>query len=550
MALPVPAELWQHALGFLPSEDLVPASRVSRTFAELVSRILLLQADCADLQRDELSLPPRAVCGLAIHTPVSTLPASSLAVTVGDRGEIVRQIRAVRWLVGIAPNLHRLSIEFTYDPFLVPQETRRKILDDTCYMLSALATRAGGPVVVVVAGQILNCRAEDILRWRLDISEYHNPRTWLGWSLHEGRPYDYLGYRDVAWKALPRIRSLHSVSLQLVPGPSPFSLIVLNAADIGRLHLGGNHSALQPSLAAIIQHLRLPELRSIRIYSENIPPSILSSFLSAHKKLQILDYHPNPRDRWMKLASPLASRSLLEPAGIAHPELRSIYLGGYWLNSDYGHILPALALSPKLILVSIVYGTGMRGARAHELIADLRGLASRPADLGLTLGFNEYSPWAWDIHGQYARLREKYPRAFGDGVEPAFWTTSPAALEVASLLTCVKAAWGAVRSYAGARELLPWLGRIPASSLRRLGFSSILKDVGIEKLQLAEDGQWVFQRKRKRAKFAGRKRASEQEPLDLHTETMRFIREVGQRLPQLVHSRIVERQGIAFHYFW
>ncbi|KAF7312811.1 hypothetical protein MKEN_00964500 [Mycena kentingensis (nom. inval.)] len=538
----LPPEVWECILSLVESsEDLRAASGVCHAFAELVGSIQLARSGLrqTDLDRDKLELSADALGGLATHIPVATLGAKSLSASVGVREEMTRQVRTMRQLVETAPALRNLTISFMQDTFLAPPSIRETVMNDLCSTLGALAARVSGPVVVVVAGEIINCRAKDILRWRLHRSEYHPTWTYMGHLLSERCEHIYLEYRDVVWKSMPKLRSLHSVSIQLIDSKDVpcFSLLVLNASDMVMLRLGGNYRALKPSLDAVVQRLRLPELRVLRLYSESIYPAVLTGFLLAHTKLEVLLFDPVLRDRWFTIShrSVWASRLIANRLPQGHPSLKSVHIWGYLMRASLGHLVPALVQSPRLRHLRIVFPSSMGPDRARELLADLASIAHRPAAAGsaFVLNLSEHLPYTWDVVSQYARSRYR---------EEEFWAASPAALAIAPTLTCVTSVWLTIASsygYARGRRMLPWLALLP--SLRFFSVRFDLENMGVNGVTL-HNGRVVDYAWKPliSARSRGRRLA----------DVVMFFEEKAVLLPLLVNLRTGASHDYVYHDFW
>ncbi|KAF7318538.1 hypothetical protein HMN09_00363900 [Mycena chlorophos] len=494
----LPTEIWEHVFSFLSLEASEPSvlsyAPTCRTFCHLASRLQLSRNGFSPetLLQERVDFSGAELSALAYHTPPDfNLAAKEMRCVLAEREEMMRGTRALRSVVSSTRELRSLEIEFELDPFLAPREggIRETIFECVSGALADLASRVDGPTFVVLTGEIFSCRPADILQWKLHDFRYHPALPWLA-RRQNPQPTEYptdfrrSTYHDGSFGSLPTLRQLHSLSLTLVD--DKFSILMLNPADmiyfrLGRWHSGG-HPAVEPYVPGLLRRLQLPELRALCVYGESIDASALTQFLSAHDKLEMLDYHAPAKD-WWKRTSPDPTRSLLESQSITHPELSTIRLCTAHFRTTAGHILPDLVKSPKLSFVEILFSATTRGERAAQMLVDIQSLGNRPVGLGyrtITLNLVDSETFGWDFkgHGQTLRrrLRRRLPHGAVDIKQPPseedlFWALTTTALSLAPTLQCVSTVWVAPLTYNTARRMLPWLGLLPALTHLSFGFT-------------------------------------------------------------------------------
>ncbi|KAJ7040540.1 hypothetical protein C8F04DRAFT_1082616 [Mycena alexandri] len=172
----LPMELWYIIIRQITDKDLLRASAVCSAFnAFAISEYLA---------RNNISTAAKEISGPAyiIHPlQLSCIPLPVEHLVCHFRPyDVRRDLLSLQWFVPRAQSLRDLELSFAGSLLHAHRNDRipvrysaRELMGIFCRVLSGMASKAAGPVVVVGQFAMFVCRAEEIAGWRLDA--LHDP---------------------------------------------------------------------------------------------------------------------------------------------------------------------------------------------------------------------------------------------------------------------------------------------------------------------------------------------------------------------------------------
>ncbi|KAJ7052939.1 hypothetical protein C8F01DRAFT_562438 [Mycena amicta] len=462
-----PTELWEHILGYIdPDSALLALAGVSHDFRELCVTICFRRNGLSsDLSGPNLHIPTTMIHAFSLLAASrhGTLPVQRLFYEVKHSREAQLIQSAIRHL----PALHNLRMAFSYPALRIGTPQERPALSTLCTLISEMASRQKGPVMVILANQIFTCRAKDVAKWRLDRFEYNPPLlSRLRWRLGLSHSSTRSALALVPTKTCTYngdIRPVHKLTflsdahLTLVdpPGRAPLSLLTFNSTTIRAFWVGHSKTEstlaeLNPYLSDILPHLSLPVLVYLYLHLDTVTvlPSALRTFLVNHPGITRIEYYgarrPSASSETLLFTPPLAmpSLSFLHTAAAGgHPTTR---------------LVPALINSPLLCRLSFaVQGYASANSDPAPLFSDLRCIAAC-GRTGLTLQLSMLE--RVDGRTVHSRTSEDIP----------FWTDSKDAKDTARAFASADTSTlenvvFIAESTQAARHILPWVALLRAA---------------------------------------------------------------------------------------
>lgn len=355
----LPVELWDGILHEFSDENLLRAAAVCRVFNALCISVYLA--------RNKI---PALTASADIQIPAHILPALQLSCTPLPKKRLVcvfwnfgipQHLAALRDVVRRSSTLIELTLKFDHDLFgahkfdyTIPGaiRSRRGVMHALCAVLSAMAVKAPGPVVVVSDSIFFIGRAEDVAGWRLGETvppaDHRAParafwtrmKRTLRAELPGPMPRTIPSPDGETTKEMV-VTNMHSATVyshQNAGGSlDPYTLIIFNIDYLTSLYL--SHVPLSGAqLSAILPTFEFPALIRVMI-ADGIDPSVLGEFLLRHPRLETFGFETVSRKE------PEHS-SLISPP-IAHPNLNEIRAIGV---DNINRAIACLHLSPRLDL--------------------------------------------------------------------------------------------------------------------------------------------------------------------------------------------------------
>ncbi|KAJ7733334.1 hypothetical protein B0H16DRAFT_1579832, partial [Mycena metata] len=236
------------------------------------------------------------------------------------------------------------------------------------------------------------------------------------------------------------------------PEVGPYTILIFNMPFLTQLALNTRViSAAQ--LNALLRHLTLPALETLRLKTPGIDPMVLGKFLLRHTKLQDLQL-----DFWAATRFELSS--LVSPA-IAHPTLTEIEVFGAVRAENICFTIECLYLSPLLATFNF-----------SVLHFDLTGL--NPA-------FSLIAQRALDAHLSLTIDDDAYEFIPG--------TLAEETVSIAQNLYCLRSVSINCYSTHIALRVLPWLALFP--TLLKVRFGRLIGWQGAQRQDvLQSEGEW------------------------------------------------------------
>ncbi|KAJ7205264.1 hypothetical protein GGX14DRAFT_458864 [Mycena pura] len=460
----LPFELWERIFSLALPDDLLILARVCLVFRDIGIRIHLRRHGLIEdtFAQTQLHLTSHILRALALQLPTKSFPAHQLVCQVEKPG-MYGQLRCVRDIVARSRGLVELSINFGYDLFLLGA-SREAVMRMFCSIISLLAGRIRGPLVVLSPFHTFTCRPQDVADWKLHQFQFNYPsslRRLVSAPFRHGmfRDKATTGYLDTKTQyhtghigRVAKLTQMRSATLRLVrknesaPYP-PCSILTLDADDIGHFSPGiwssGRERSLARYLGTLLCNMRTPRVTALYLRTDSIDPTLVRRFLADNPAITVVEYHPCHRER-------RAPHMVMDPP-LAHPGVTTLHTharGNSAGNYCMGRFLSGLITSPNLRTVGFHFtGLGPYARDAAGLLSDLRCLAAR-GPTGVCLEF-QLSAHIYDNHIPFAR-------------EGAFWTRSHDARAVAGVLTCVRRIHVWASSLQGARLMLEWVALLPS----------------------------------------------------------------------------------------
>ncbi|KAJ7877488.1 hypothetical protein B0H13DRAFT_979517 [Mycena leptocephala] len=459
----LPIELWEAILQLVLSDkDLLRISTVCAAFNVLCIHIVLSRNEYSEeiFSAPSLVVPPQLLG--AFHLSFRTFPFRQFECHLGPAqlrqdlafvGEIIRRSKELRELT---LTFHRDLFSIDPDEFSIdPDEA---LFTTLCSGLSDIATRMSGPVMIISGPHIFSCRRQDIAKWNLHLFEFNGAlglhglilRVRRALKLKESPPpsesfWTQIRLHDGRIGLVPVLKKLHSATVQSIfhaRGPLRFfTILTFNASSTTYLYLDQNKYPATIStdeLSALIIHISLPALHTLKVSIDTIDPAALGQFLMNHAFLRHLEY-TGRGDRF-------AQRPLIHPP-IAHPRLSTISTVAVG-NHSLGRAISGLDTSPRLHTFSFTFSSSESTTNLAGLIQDLRRISLRTNDTELDIVL-------WEPMKK-RRAQE-------------FWATSEEVCDVARRLHCIRTVDLSCWSVDVGVRMFPWLALIPAVLNIRFG---------------------------------------------------------------------------------
>ncbi|KAJ7018037.1 hypothetical protein C8F04DRAFT_1199605 [Mycena alexandri] len=388
----LPIELWYTIIRQITDKDLLRASAVCSTFNAFAISEYLARHDIFTAAK-EISGPAYIIHPLQL----SCLPPPVEHLVCHFRPyDVHRDLLSLQWFVPRAQSLRDLELSFTgsllhaHRNDRIPVEySARELMGIFCRVLSGMASKAAGPVVMLGQFAMFMSRAEEIAGWRLDALQF-NPlpeRNTLVARIRGiwGGPSTTITLRTTeqmsGTKPEPLTReqvleNLRTVNVWVHNAPGvDYTMLVFNISSITLVDLNDSPIA-DEQLAAVLQDLTLPYLETLSISRSGIDPTALGSFLARQPRLQhFTSFTQNP-------SSPLISLPL------AHPTLVNMKAVG---TENICLAMDALHLSPLLETFRFSYTHNVSSSLSN-LTPAFRLLSQRSSNAHLELTIHESSP--------------------------------------------------------------------------------------------------------------------------------------------------------------
>ncbi|KAJ7018032.1 hypothetical protein C8F04DRAFT_1330281 [Mycena alexandri] len=388
----LPVELWYTIIREITDKDLLRVSAVCSTFnAFAISEYLA---------RHDISTAAKEITGPAyiIHPlQLSCIPLPVEHLVCHFRPyNIRRDLLSLQRFVPRAQHLRDLELSFAGSLLhahcndRIPVEySARELMSIFCRVLSGMASKAAGPVVVVGQFAMFVCRAEEIAGWRLDGLQFSplSERNTLMAKIRgiAGGPSTTITLRTTVQMSgtqpepLTReqvLENLRTVNVWVHNAPGvDYTMLVFNISSITLLDL--NDSPIpDEQLAAVLRDLTLPCLETLSISRSGIDPTALGGFLAQQPRLR----HFTSFAR--KPSSPLISSPL------SHPTLINMKAVG---TENICLAMDALHLSPLLETFMFSYTHNVSSSLSN-LTPAFRLLSQRSSNAHLELTVSESSP--------------------------------------------------------------------------------------------------------------------------------------------------------------
>ncbi|KAJ7718938.1 hypothetical protein B0H16DRAFT_1608145 [Mycena metata] len=388
----LPMELWDIIIREITDEDLLRASAVCSAFnAFAISEYLA---------RNNISTSAKEISGPAylIHPlQLSCVPLPVEHLVCHFRHfDVRRDLLSLQHFIPRAQSLRDLELSFggsllrAHRNDRIPVEySSRELMGIFSRVLSGMASKAAGPVVVVDQFAMAMCRAEEIAQWRLQLNPAFERKA-LTTRIRGALV-------TIGLRTKPRIagtpqfdplmreqtlKDLRTVNIWVHDAPGVnCTMLIFNIPYIRRLDLTDSPVS-DEQLTAVLWNLTLPSLEILNISRSGVDPTALRSFLARHPGLQqFTSLAPKP-------SSPLISSPL------AHPQFSRIEATG---TENICLAMDALHLSP-LLNTFVFIPTRDAASSLNSLIPAFRLLSQRSLDahLELTIFESPSSPSSLD----------------------------------------------------------------------------------------------------------------------------------------------------------
>ncbi|KAJ7035804.1 hypothetical protein C8F04DRAFT_1394598 [Mycena alexandri] len=320
----------------------------------------------------------------------------------------------------------------------------RSLLTTFRDVLSVLAHRTPGPVIVVAEKFIHKLQPKDILHWQLrDWEEAYGRlgryRSKIGFS---AKKYSYF---SIPLRGHPsnsfQLGHIHTVNVRSIRTQSEtLSHFTLMAFPTSILRLAPTEALPAAALSTILPHIIAPYLRLLNFFTDAIDPAALSEFVGRHKGITDIRFNRDADDGW----SFTKAKILCRPP-IILPRLTTLEASDGFRLVD---LLDAFD-SPSVSTLGI---SSPRQTAAHivglKLALRRISLRARPTTLVLSLYVVQ-----WRRRAATIPIDEEEQTIVG----------------TAYCIECVRLLNS---TFHEARRLLPWLAMLPA--LRRVEFGSVI----------------------------------------------------------------------------
>ncbi|KAJ7038969.1 hypothetical protein C8F04DRAFT_1088103 [Mycena alexandri] len=384
----LPMELWDIIIREITDKDLLRASAVCSAFNAFAISEYLARNNASPAAKN-ISGPAYIIHPLQLSCV--PLPVEHL-VCHFRHYDVRRDLLSLQRFVPRAQSLRDLELSFggsllhAHRHDRIPAEySVRELMGIFCRVLSGMASKAAGPVVVVGQFAMFVCCAEEIAGWRLDALQFNplSERKALTAKIRglSGGPSTTITLRMSGTQPEPLTReqvlkNLRTVNVWVHDAPGvDYTILVFNISSITLLDL--NESPIpDEQLAVVLRDLTLPYLEMLSISRSGIDPTALGGFLARQARLrQLTSFAQKP-------SSPLISSPL------AHPTLNRIEATG---TENICLAMDALYLSPLLDTFMFSYKHGVSSSLSN-LTPAFRLLSQRSSTAHLELTIYESSP--------------------------------------------------------------------------------------------------------------------------------------------------------------
>ncbi|KAJ7072882.1 hypothetical protein C8F01DRAFT_1105586 [Mycena amicta] len=452
----LPPELWEAVfIRVHISEYLLGLAKVCVAFSELCVRAFLKREGIPlqDLIHGRVTLSYSLLRVLALYSRSHILPATRIECVVDSVGTGMFLLDCLDRILQRSPQLQRMTVSFGMNLFWIPAVNQGEIAHvfrSLAALLSRMAMRLSGPVVVQSPTTGFTCRPLDIAAWELHRFRFNpRPESWIkrlmspedgaGWDIQPPPLSVETRLHNGGYVTVRPLAEVVSFDLQLVvDAPQPVSLLVFNAANIILMSLKSKLPLYEP----VLLHARFPVLRKLSVHSSFVDPHALHRFLVNHPLLAALEL----LDDSERVQRPLMinSDTLVDPP-LAHPGLKEVRAAAR--SYGFGSLLSALGTSPALEDIIFSVEPFPSPSQTAALIRELRVLSSRQLpDGGLALHLL--------LGGSGSESARRVPTGS--------WAQNPDVLSLASQTHCVQVVHITQSSVDTARTMLPWLAAFPA----------------------------------------------------------------------------------------
>ncbi|KAJ7673817.1 hypothetical protein DFH06DRAFT_1318941 [Mycena polygramma] len=410
-----PIELWENIFHHLSSdEDLLRIAPVCKAFCILYIRIFLPRHNYSNSVFSSTNITVAAPVLAAFHLSFRTFPLRKLGCYLGPL-KLRRDFGFIQEIIHRSRHLTQLHLHFHDDLFRVPQDepSSEEVMSRFCAVLSDMANRVEGPVIVVSRGHIFSCRQQDIAGWKLHLGQFNDAsrlsirarRALYASETSPTSPCTRIRFHDGKWHQVKALTKLHSATIRSITEGSllmpTFTTLIFDMDAIKCLSLGRPDlwirgppdyfdlpfkTLMGPELDAALLHLSFLRLRTLRIHTDTISPAALGQFLLNIPRLQDLEcwgHHDEELD---------SHRALVDPP-ITHPGLQKITTNSRML----GRVIRGLDTSPLVHTFRFIFPLCPTDATMAGFLVDLAKISWRTQDTTLDITF--MGLWQWGVGG-------------------------------------------------------------------------------------------------------------------------------------------------------
>ncbi|KAJ7738983.1 hypothetical protein B0H16DRAFT_1694658 [Mycena metata] len=445
-----PVEIWDIILNFLPDSTLLQTACVCRTFNEL-SIAMHLGRNGLNMGTESLTMHSHHL--KALNLSCVTSAARSLVCNFWAF-DVLRDLRCLLRVLKKSPNLTDVTLDWGHNLFQVHifdnqrPYSSRSLLTTFLDVLSVLAHKTPGPVIVVAGSVICKVQPEDILRWEL--GNWGDTYRRFGRYRSKIRATIGSGSKTYSFFVIPLkdngrtsflLSPIHTVHVYSIRTQSEtFSQFTLMAFPTTTLRLAATEAIPAAALSTILPHITAPFLSLLDILADTIDPGALSEFVGRHQGIMNIRFIRDADD----VQSFANAKTLCRPPMIL-PRLTS-------LDASDGFGLIALLDafdSPSVSTLSINCPPRHTAGHIVGLKSALRRISLRGRPTTLTLSLHVPSWWP-------------PPDTIPIGEEERTIVGTAYCIERVRVQNC---------TFDEARVLLPWLAMLPA--LRRVELASV-----------------------------------------------------------------------------
>ncbi|KAJ7762911.1 hypothetical protein B0H16DRAFT_1883817 [Mycena metata] len=289
----LPVEIWDTILNFLPDTALLRTACVCRTFNELSIGIYLGRNG---LNMGSLTMHSHHLKALNLSY---VAPSARSLVCNFWAFDVLRDLRRLLEVIKKSPELTDVSLDWGHNLFRVHifdnrvPYSPRSLLTTFLDVLSALAHKTPGPVIVVTEAGIFKLRPEDILCWELG----DWPDTFRRFGRYRSKMRAKIGFgaEKYSFFAVPyggdvrssfTLANIHTVNVCSIQTQwQTFGPFTLMAFPTSSLRLAPTPGLPAAALSTILPHITVPFLRLLYVDAD-IHPGALSEFVGRHKHIK------------------------------------------------------------------------------------------------------------------------------------------------------------------------------------------------------------------------------------------------------------------------